>query len=227
MGNAPRRGADGQPDESLPPAPAFATGSLDIQVPPLVRTLTVEAKAQDDVLAPAETTTIDVTVTGPDGKPVPDAEVALVVADEAVLALTDYQIPDPIAAFYPARSADVSDNNLRHYVWLADPASLAAGDLSFTSAMGQGAERGGGGGGDGAMVAEMMVAPAAMADEAAVVVSTGRWPCRQQLAPTRASHWWRWRRAGPRRRRTHRPQPPGPLRPDPRHRCRRHRVGRS
>ena len=38
-----------------------------------------------------------------DGRAVPGAELAVVVVDEAVLALTGYESPDPLAAFYAAR----------------------------------------------------------------------------------------------------------------------------
>lgn len=145
VGSAPRRGADGQPDASLPRVPAFASGSLDLKIPPRVRTLTVDATPGEATLAPAGSTTVDITVTGADGKPVPNAEVALVVADEAILALTDHHIPDPIEAFYPQRSPDVSDAALRQYVYLSDPAALADGSLGMRSAMNEGL---GGGGGD-------------------------------------------------------------------------------
>ena len=43
------------------------------------------------------------------GQPVPDAELAVVVVDEAILALTNYQLADPLSVFYadrPARSGE-------------------------------------------------------------------------------------------------------------------------
>jgi alpha-2-macroglobulin len=124
VGSAPRAGSDGQPDPKLPPRPAYASGSIEVPVPPLVRTLTVKAAPRDESVQPGGSTTVDIAVTDADGKPLPDAEVALVVADEAVLGLTDYRIPDPIETFYPQRSPDVSDGHQRELVQLADPASL-------------------------------------------------------------------------------------------------------
>ena len=40
------------------------------------------------------------TVTDAAGDPVADAELAVVVVDEAILALSNYQLPDPIDVFY-------------------------------------------------------------------------------------------------------------------------------
>ena len=58
----------------------------------------------------------------PAARPVAGAELAVVVVDEAVLALTGYQLADPLALFYPDRGAGVSDYRLRQYVLLVDPA---------------------------------------------------------------------------------------------------------
>ncbi|MEZ4677673.1 MAG: alpha-2-macroglobulin family protein [Caldilineaceae bacterium] len=54
-----------------------------------------------------------------------DAELALVVVDEAVLALTNYQLLDPIATFYSQRSGDVMSHYARANIVLANPAELA------------------------------------------------------------------------------------------------------
>jgi uncharacterized protein YfaS (alpha-2-macroglobulin family) len=43
------------------------------------------------------------------------------VVDEAVLALTGYRLPDPVAVFYARRGADVEDRHLRSHVVLARP----------------------------------------------------------------------------------------------------------
>lgn len=119
---------------ALPPRPAFASGSIDLSVPPRVRTLGVTATPREAAVAPAGSTTIDVEVTGADGRPLADAEVALVVVDEAVLALDAYRIPDPVATFYPRRGPDVSDLHQRAFVALADPAALARGGMGSAGA---------------------------------------------------------------------------------------------
>lgn len=111
----------------LPPRPAYASGSIDLSVPPRVRTLGVSATPRDAAVAPGGSTTVDVAVADADGRPLAGAEVALVVVDEAVLALDAYRIPDPVATFYPRRGADVSDLHQRAFVALADPAALAQG----------------------------------------------------------------------------------------------------
>ena len=54
------------------------------------------------------------------------AEVAIVVVDEAVLALTGYQLADPVATFYTARSADTSSYYGRQSMVLANPDLLQA-----------------------------------------------------------------------------------------------------
>ena len=59
------------------------------------------------------------------GRPVANGEAAVVVVDEAVLALTGYRLPDPLDVFYARRGADVSDHRLRSHVLLARPEELA------------------------------------------------------------------------------------------------------
>ncbi|MEK7833819.1 MAG: alpha-2-macroglobulin family protein, partial [Acidobacteriota bacterium] len=60
------------------------------------------------------------------GKPVAGAEVAVVVVDESVLALSNYKLADPLATFYYQRGGDVSNHHLRQNVVLARPESLIA-----------------------------------------------------------------------------------------------------
>lgn len=138
-GAAERAGADGKADPNLPARPAYASGSLDLKVPPLVRTLTVAATPREAAIVPGGSTTIDVVVEDADGKPLANSEVALVVVDEAVLALDGYAIPDPMDTFYPQRGPDVGDSHQRAYLQLADPAAMAA-----TAATKQREEMGGG-----------------------------------------------------------------------------------
>ena len=53
------------------------------------------------------------------GTPVAGGEVAVVVVDEAVLALTNYKLDDPVSAFYPERQPEVEDVHLRENIWLS------------------------------------------------------------------------------------------------------------
>lgn len=98
--------------------PSYASGQLNLAVPPLARTLAVEVKPVHPSTDPGAQTSIEVKVVGPDGKPAANAEVALFAVDEAVLALTGYQFPNPLDVFYAQRSPDTSDLHSREYVVL-------------------------------------------------------------------------------------------------------------
>jgi hypothetical protein len=125
VGAAPRLDATGEPDGSLPERPAYATGSLNLSVPAYKRTLSVSVTPRVSEIEPGGETVVDVQVRDAAGQAVRGAEVALVVVDEAVLALTGYELVDPIAVFYPQRPDGVGDYRLRQYVLLVDPALLA------------------------------------------------------------------------------------------------------
>ena len=103
----------------LPRRPAYARGQLNLSIPALSRTLQVEAKPRATRLEPGAETTIDVRVTKADGAPVDGAEFAVVVVDEAVLALTGYQLIDPVNVFYSRRGRGVSDLHNRDDLLLA------------------------------------------------------------------------------------------------------------
>jgi alpha-2-macroglobulin len=126
VGAAARTDEEGKPQEKLPKRPAYAAGELNLQIPPLSRKLAVEAKPRDKALEPGGDTIVDVQVRDASGKPVAGSELAVVVVDEAVLALTGYRIGDPLSTFYAQRGAEVSDHHLRNDVLLAAPEDLAA-----------------------------------------------------------------------------------------------------
>src|SRR5207244_354844 len=112
---------DGTPDPSLPPRPAFATASLPLQVEPTNETLKVTAVAEHTVVDPGAHDTVDVKVTGADGAPVADSDVAVVVVDDAVLSLTGYKLADPVAAMYSPNSSERPVDYLRNSLVLANP----------------------------------------------------------------------------------------------------------
>jgi uncharacterized protein YfaS (alpha-2-macroglobulin family) len=124
VGSAPRLDDKGNEVKGLPRRPAFASGAATLKVPPLKRKLKLEVKPRKAKLVPGGTTTIDVTVLDADKKPTP-GEVAVVVVDESVLALTGYKLSDPLYVFYPYRSGGVTDRYLRGHVVLMDPAEMA------------------------------------------------------------------------------------------------------
>jgi hypothetical protein len=121
VGAIPRENARGVADPALPKKPAFAEGQATIRVPPRERTLRVSAMARDAKLDPGGSTTVDVEVRDAAGAPVAGSNAAVVVVDEAVLALSAYATPDPVAAFYADRSPDAHDAELRARVLVARP----------------------------------------------------------------------------------------------------------
>ncbi len=125
VGASPRTDDDGEPLDGVPDRPAYATGSLHLAIPPLSRALSLTVTPLETALEPGGSTVIDVEVRDADGRPLSGAELALVVVDEAVLALTNYQLTDPLAAFYTDRPSWLSNAYGRATIILADPESLA------------------------------------------------------------------------------------------------------
>ena len=76
-------------------------------------------------LEPGSETALNVIVKDSHGLPIPDAELAVVVVDEAILALTNYQLSDPLNVFYAERSSYLSSIYSRANITLADPQALA------------------------------------------------------------------------------------------------------
>jgi alpha-2-macroglobulin len=131
VGAAPRTDEDGRVAD-LPPRPAYATGSVTLPVPPRRRALTVRARPAVDAMEPGGSTTVEIDVRDADDTPVSNAEVALVVVDEAVLALTGHRLPDPLATFHPYRWPLTSDYHLREHVLVGRREQLATGEDSDT-----------------------------------------------------------------------------------------------
>ena len=166
VGAAARLNSEGEPDESLPKRPAFASGELNLSVPAYSRTLSLEVTPEETELEPGAETVVDVVVKDAAGKPVMGAELAVVVVDEAILALTGYQLDDPISIFYRPRSEGTSDYHLRGYILLVEPELLEAQDEM--TQMGGGAPR--------AAMAPMstMVVEEAVAKEAKLAAEAGQ-----------------------------------------------------
>ncbi len=138
VGSAPRLNEQGQPQPKLPRRPALARGSTNLSVPPLQRKLSVEVKPGRAKLEPGGKTNITVVLRDAKQRPVPDGEVAIVVVDEAVLALTGYKLWDPLNTFYPFRSAGVRDHHMRPLVTLADVKALIKATVAQQSIIRQG-----------------------------------------------------------------------------------------
>jgi uncharacterized protein YfaS (alpha-2-macroglobulin family) len=125
-GSAPRSDDRGEPLANVPPRPAYATAQLNLSIPPLERTLSVQATPDEDKLEPGGETTLTVTVKDAKGSPVSDAELAVVVVDEAILALTNYQLSDPLSVFYADRPSYLASVYGRASIILADPRLVQA-----------------------------------------------------------------------------------------------------
>ena len=123
-GSVPRVDDDGAPLADVPARPAFATGTMELTIPPLNRTLELAIAPEATALEPGAATAIDLRLTDADGTPVADGELAVVVVDEAILALTGYQLIDPLAVFYSPRYGEVSSVYGRSSIVLDDPQQL-------------------------------------------------------------------------------------------------------
>jgi alpha-2-macroglobulin len=135
VGSAARTDDDGNPIEGVPDRPAYATGSLNLSIPPHSRTLSVEAVLEESALAPGGATTLNVTVRDANGQPVPNAELAAVVVDEAVLSLTAYQLRNPLEVFYRERPSLIEGYHNRASILLVNPLALQQAVETETMAM--------------------------------------------------------------------------------------------
>jgi len=127
VGMAARTDDKGDPDPKLPKRPAYATGNLNLPVPPKQRSLVVKVSPNAAKIGPGEAAQLSIEVRDANGRAVPNAEAAVIVVDEAVLALSAAQFTDPLDVFYGGRSPDTQDHYSRQYVKLAKPENAALG----------------------------------------------------------------------------------------------------
>jgi uncharacterized protein YfaS (alpha-2-macroglobulin family) len=163
-----RTDAAGAKIPGAPARPAVATGNLNLRVSTASRTLGVAITPAQRELAPGERTEVAVRVTDARGRPVEGASVALVVVDEAVLALTGYEIPDPIAVFYPERATNTAWRHTQTWIRLADLSVEAPqqGELGGRGMATKSAMRGGAMPPPAPMMESMMMADAVAPEEA-------------------------------------------------------------
>ncbi|MBL0213786.1 MAG: Ig-like domain-containing protein [Myxococcales bacterium] len=131
VGASVRTDDKGDPDPNLPKRPAYAVGAINLPIPPKQRTLQVEVAPNAPKVAPGEAARLSILVKDAQGRPVANSETAVIVVDEAILALTGYKFPNPVDVFYGQRSTDTRDHYLRANVKLARPdaGNLAQGNL--------------------------------------------------------------------------------------------------
>lgn len=96
--------------------PAFAEGEISIPVSLKSKTLNVSIHPERKNLSPSEYTKINLEVKDKEDKPVPNIELAVVIADESILSLVNYKIPNPLNVFYEEIRSFLSSHNLRSYV---------------------------------------------------------------------------------------------------------------
>ena len=101
--------------------PAVAASQLDLSISKESRKLTIEIEPSRSKLEPGAELDIPVIVKDHQGNPVSGSEVTLWVVDEAVLGLTGYGTPAPLAGFYGHRPNQMSPYHNRTYIALGDP----------------------------------------------------------------------------------------------------------
>jgi hypothetical protein len=107
----------------------FASGATVLRVPPGPRTLRVAVAPEDSVQTPDSRGSVDVEVRDAAGRPVGEAEVAVVIVDEAVLALTGFTLEHPVQLFYPEWMPGVTDTHLRPLVHVVPDTVGAPGEV--------------------------------------------------------------------------------------------------
>ncbi|MBN9418658.1 MAG: hypothetical protein J0I12_24620 [Candidatus Eremiobacteraeota bacterium] len=119
VGQEPRTDEQGNAVAGAPARPAHAQASLNLPISAKSRQLTVEVKPAQPKSEPGSQNALEVRLKDAAGKPVAQAEVALYVVDESVLALAGGDYSDPWNLFYALRAAEVSHYTMRQFVELA------------------------------------------------------------------------------------------------------------
>ncbi len=119
VGQEARTDEQGNPVAGVPPRPAHAQATLNLAISAKSRQLTVEVKAAQPKSEPGSQNALEVRLKDAAGKPVAQAEVALYVVDESVLALAGGDYSDPWNLFYALRANEVQHYTMRQYVELA------------------------------------------------------------------------------------------------------------
>ena len=119
VGQEARTDEQGNLVAGAPPRPAHAQATLNLAINAKSRQLTVEVKPAQPKSQPGSQNALEVRLKDALGKPVAEAEVALYVVDESVLALAGGDYSDPWSLFYALRAAEVSHYTMRQYVELA------------------------------------------------------------------------------------------------------------
>ena len=132
---------------SGPPTHEYGTPDLDrptgyfgvtpLRVNPRTRAFSVQIESENTIYRPGEEVTMTLTATR-GGRPLPNAELTLMVVDRGVLDLINYRVPDPISHFYANHHFPLSVAGGDSRAWLMDPVTfnvrnLAGGDAAAES----------------------------------------------------------------------------------------------
>lgn len=128
VGSAQRTDAAGKPLKKALSRPTWASGELLLKVPPVDQELQVEIRPEHPALKPRQKTYVDLQVNDASGAPAEGAHVALIAVDEAILALTNYTLHDPIETFFPQLHEGVEDLYLHASLILASNAEALDGE---------------------------------------------------------------------------------------------------
>ncbi len=124
VATTPRTADDGTVLEGVADRPAYAAGQIRLRVPPARRALDVTVTPASSSVKPGAATSVTVQVNDADGEPVDNADVLLVVVDEAVLALSGYELTDPLEVFYRSLGVYLSEQRARGSILLENPQEL-------------------------------------------------------------------------------------------------------
>ncbi len=124
VATTPRTADDGTVLEDIADRPAYASGQIRLRVPPAQRALDITVTPAASSVKPGAATSVTVQVNDADGDPVDNADVLLVVVDEAVLALSGYELVDPLEVFYRSLDTYLSAQRARGSILLENPQEL-------------------------------------------------------------------------------------------------------
>lgn len=123
MGATPR--LEGSLPADFPGKVTTITGQVTLPIQLTSRELTVEVQPAQAFLPPGANTQVAVQVTDYQGQAVANAEVALAVVDESVLALSNHTWPNPLTQFYPAAYSTLWTDQAGDIVATTDPLIIA------------------------------------------------------------------------------------------------------
>ena len=126
VGQEPRSDGQGNKVVGAPPQPAQARGSLNLAISTESRKIQVEVAAAQPKSSPGERNALKLKLKDAAGQPLAQAEVAVLVVDEAVLALIGGDYADPWKLFYGLRPSEVYHEGVRQWIELALPSELVA-----------------------------------------------------------------------------------------------------